>query len=110
MKFQILAAPKPSVRVVATNITPNVATPQATESHAPNVRVVPIKLVDGKVIHRQTDESVQMKSEFTNFSHQEFAKDTSKTSSEPDMIIPRLDKDELNKENVKKVLTNQRPR
>ena len=110
MKFQILAAPKPSVRVVATNITPNVATPQATESHAPNVRVVPIKLVDGKVIHRQTDESVQMKSEFTNFSHQEFAKDTSKTSSEPDMIIPRLDKEELSKENVKKVLINQGPR
>merc|ERR1712008_493726 len=51
-----------------------------------------IKLVDGKVIHRQPDESMQINSEFTNFSHQEFpGSEFSKGTSEPETIIPRLD-------------------
>ena len=44
------------------------------------------------VIHRQPDESMQINSEFTNFSHQEFpGNEFSKGTSEPETIIPRLD-------------------
>lgn len=50
------------------------------------VRRVPIKLLDGKVIQQQPEESMQMRTEFTNFTHQEFADE-----DESAKAIPRLD-------------------
>ena len=57
------------------------------------------------VIHRQPDESMQINSEFTNFSHQEFpGNEFSKGTSEPETIIPRLDNIESGRKgDVKKV-------
>ena len=57
------------------------------------------------VIHRQPDESMQINSEFTNFSHQEFpGNENSKGTSEPETIIPRLDNIESGRKgDVKKV-------
>ena len=55
----------------------------------PVVRMVPIKLVDGKVIQRQPEESVEIKAEFTNFSHQEFDGDNNDPAAS--QVIPRLD-------------------
>ena len=49
------------------------------------IRVVPIKLADGKVMHQQPEESVQIRTEFTNYTHQEF--------NDTDPEIPRMDSD-----------------
>jgi hypothetical protein len=57
-----------------------------TEQQQPKVRVVPIRLVDGKVINREADETIQIKAEFTNYTHQEF-NDTNINDPE----IPRMD-------------------
>ena len=47
--------------------------------------MVPIKLDDGKVIQRNKEETIERKSEFTNYSHQEFIK------SQSTKEIPRFD-------------------
>ncbi len=49
------------------------------------VRNVPIKLADGKVIQRSPDESMEIRAEFTNYSHQEFDNNVSPPE------IPRMD-------------------
>ena len=54
------------------------------------VRVVPIKLHDGKVIQKDPEEeTVKMRAEFTNFSHQEFPGNCAPKTEE--IIIPRFD-------------------
>lgn len=54
-------------------------------SSGPKVRVVPIRLTDGKVVQKAApEESMQIKAEFTNFTHQEFNDDEEK-------VIPRMD-------------------
>ena len=49
------------------------------------IRLVPIKLDDGKVIQKNQEETIETKSEFTNYSHQEFIENP--TMKE----IPRFD-------------------
>ena len=49
------------------------------EVEPPIVRMVPIKLEDeGKMIQKEPEESMQIKAEFTNFTHQEFSDDKRK--------------------------------
>ena len=55
------------------------------------IRLVPIKLDDGKVIQKNQEETIETKSEFTNYSHQEFIEDP--TVKE----IPRFDSKPQNK-------------
>ena len=45
--------------------------------------MVPIKLLDGKVIQKEPEESMQIKAEFTNFTHQEFNDDKRKLHASP---------------------------
>ena len=52
---------------------------------------MPIKLDDGKVIQKNQEETIETKSEFTNYSHQEFIENP--TAKE----IPRFDSKHLNK-------------
>ena len=57
--------------------------PQPQPQPQPVVRMVPIKLLDGKVIQKEPEESMQIKAEFTNFTHQEFSDDKRKLHASP---------------------------
>ena len=81
-KREIMKSAKSEIidrKIIENNDTIN----DSVDENVAKVRVVPIKLLDGKVIQQSSNEPLEMKSEFTNFSHQEFSDD------EPH--IPRLD-------------------
>ena len=48
-------------------------------------RFVPISLPDGRVLHRDPDETMEIRTEFTNFCHQEFSDDA---PNQPGRISP----------------------
>ena len=54
--------------------------PELNDSNQHKTRVVPIKLDDGLVTQRNQDQIVEMKAEFTKYSHQEFTESSTKTS------------------------------
>lgn len=67
-----------------------------------SVRFVPIKLTDGKVQQQESDETMQIHTEFTNYSHQEFP------NANEEEEIPRFDSSSSNTQRDKQPAKKER--
>ena len=52
-----------------------------------SVRVVPIKLPDGRLLQRDPDETMEIKTEFTQFCHQEYPEEK-KSKASQERVVP----------------------